>query len=126
MKTFYLSTTTKQEIITYIENITDNDTVINIANKNTRSVQANRFFHGALLDAFVECTGDADKDYLKFVLKEKYLKHFRDNGGYIIKETHTLTVEEMRIFIDSCLNLLKEIGGYLKEDQYTEYLASQK
>ena len=44
--------------------------------RSQRSIQANRFLHGPLIDAFVRHTGYQDREYLKFKLKDKFLRTY--------------------------------------------------
>lgn len=94
--------------------------------KDKRSVQQNRFFHGALIDAFVRL-GDTNRQRIKRILKEQFLRTYDDDGQYIdTKRTRDLSVDEMRIFIDNCVNLLADYGGYLETNEYNEYIEAKK
>lgn len=94
--------------------------------KDIRSVQQNSFFHSVLIDAFVRL-GDTNRQRIKRILKEHFLRTYDENGQYIdAKRTRDLSVDEMRIFIDNCVNLLADYGGYLETNEYNEYLEIKK
>jgi hypothetical protein len=89
--------------------------------KDPRSCQQNRFFHGALIDAFVRL-GDTNRKRIKRILKEKFLAEYDEDGQYVdVKRTRDLSIDEMRVFIDNCINLLADYGGYLEVAEYEEY-----
>ncbi len=92
--------------------------------KEPRSLQQNAWFHSVLLDAFVEATGDYDRDYLKYTLKEKFLKVWLGVDKYWIKDTSQLTVKEFNEFLKACVQLLVEVGGRLTTTEYDEYKES--
>lgn len=90
--------------------------------KHTRSHEQNSFFHSVVLDSFCSVTGDYDKQYLKHVLKEKFLTVTRDDGSVWVQDTHTLSTKDMSFFIDQCLEFLFSIGGSISELEYKNYI----
>ena len=94
--------------------------------KDARTVQQNKFFHGALMDGFVRL-GDTNRRRIKRILKDKFLATYDDDGQYIdTRRTRDLDVDEMRIFIDNCTNLLQDYGGFLTSIEYNEYMGIYK
>ena len=79
-----------------------------------------RFFHGILLESFSENMGDPDREYIKALLKSKFLTVEKEGKKYI-RSLRDLTVQDMRQFLDSCVWLLVEFGGSLDSIETHEY-----
>ena len=104
-----------------IKNLLDNKFKI-VKIRGTRSHKQNNFFHGALIDSFVQHTGDTDREYMKYRLKELFLKTQTDKGRVIIQGTSELTVKGMAKFIDQCVQyLIDELGGALTGEAHNEW-----
>jgi len=94
--------------------------------KDARSLAQNNWMWGPLFDGFVRL-GNASKEDLKRDLQWEFLKEYvgKDKNGqdkFRVKGTSDLDVSEMRHFLDSCSNLLKEIGGYIESSEYDKYI----
>lgn len=95
------------------------DTVYRIqAVDKIRSPQQNNLFHGPILDAIVNWTGDTDRDYFKAYLKHKFLTEVGEDGKKRTKHTSELTVQEFNLFISKCARWIVDEGGgqYLPPD----------
>lgn len=93
--------------------------------EQTRSLAQNAFFHGPLIDAFVDLTGEPDrrywKNHLKDIFRDKYFVVRTESGKPYLRGTADLSVREMRDFIEDCLNYLFSQGGHLSEWQGEEW-----
>ncbi len=83
-----------------------------------RSPQQNNLFHGPILDAIVNWTGDTDKDYFKAYLKHKFLTEVGEDGKKRTKHTSELTIQEFNLFLTKCVTWIIDNGGgqYLPSD----------
>ena len=90
--------------------------------KNARSLQQNKFFHGPLMDAFVNATGETNRAKHKWSMKEMFLTvQTEDEWG--VKNSADLDVDEMRHFIDNCIKYLTdELQGSLSAPEYDEWM----
>ncbi len=98
-----------------------------IGSRNRRLGQ-NSFFHGPLIDAFVRLTGETDrlfwKSYLKDLFAGKYFIRHNQKGDEYKIGTSDLAEDEMRLFLNDCVNHLSDEGGHLEEIEGREYLES--
>lgn len=97
----------------------NNDTVYRIQQVDKiRSPQQNNLFHGPILDAIVNWTGDTDREYFKAYLKHKFLTSVGENGKKQTRRTSKLTKEEFSVFITKCVQWIIDQGGgaYLPKD----------
>ena len=59
---------------------------------------------------------------IKRILKDKFLAEYDEAGQYVdTRRTRDLDIKEMSQFIDNCVNLLADYGGYLSASEYEEY-----
>ena len=95
--------------------------ILEVSTEKSKSIQQLRFFYGVILPAFSECMGHGNYEYLKYILKKQFLVAHTEEGLEYLKSLADLSVEEMSIFIDQCINLLMEYGGHLTRTQHEEY-----
>lgn len=81
----------------------------------SRSIRQNSFFHGPLINAFVELTGEPNRDYWKSHLKAMFLTECLEDGKEYTKATSDLSVGEMMDFIQRCLDYLADQGGNIPD-----------
>lgn len=109
-------------VATALSALGDGTYLCRIEGARKRSNSQNRYFHGPLLTAVFEGLKDAgfnevrDKEDAKQVIKELFLKRKikNVNTGEIIqvtKDTHSLTREEMNIFIEEVIRWAVEYLG---------------
>lgn len=91
-----------------------------------RSLLQNRYFHGPLINSYVQFTGDTNEEYWKHFLKDKFLRIYRLDGSHYLRETRSLTVPEMREFIEKCVNFLIDQGGQIDADEYRSFMETGK
>jgi len=91
----------------------------------SRSLAQSAFFHGPVIDAYVDLTGEPDRHYwkchLKDIFKDKYFVVRTESGKPYLRGTADLSIREMRDFIEDCLNYLFSQGGHLAEFQGEEW-----
>jgi hypothetical protein len=94
--------------------------------KDSRSLRQNNFFHGPLIDSFVDHTGDTDRELLKWRLKVKFLTVNQGHPRERVRSTSELSVAEMAKFLDQCIVfMIDELGGALLPEASTDYQALQ-
>lgn len=91
-----------------------------------RSLEQNKFFHGPLITAFVDCFGETDREYLKAHLKEQFLTVQSSSGKEYVRSTSSLTFQEMHKFIEQSLEMLVDFGGHLPNEATIEWMAINK
>jgi hypothetical protein len=89
--------------------------------KEDRSLEQNKFFHGPLLDAFVRATGETDREYLKYSLKEKFLRVLVSSetasmslADQIVDDAKEMYLKSKEYGLNSITNLIIEFGRELK------------
>jgi hypothetical protein len=89
----------------------------------TRSNQANRYFHGVVIPAWMDYTG-YDKEAMKHWLKYMYAPTVSIciDGKWIDspKSTAEMTVKEMMVFIDTCIREAAEHGIHIAPPPYND------
>lgn len=90
--------------------------------ERTRSLKANAFFHGPLIDAFVRLTGETDRAYWKSYLKELFLFRVTETGKTYVPSTADLSSGDFARFLTNCKDHLADQGGHLTELEGREYL----
>jgi len=88
----------------------------------SRSLAQNRFYRGPIIDAYVELTGTANRDYWHSYLSSMFLTKHLEDGKEYIKSTASLSVHEFKEYLQNCLDLLAEQGGCLMERQWEEWI----
>lgn len=83
----------------------------------SRSLRQNAFFHGPVVDAFVELTGEPNRIYWKSYLKQLFLTEYLENRKEYVKATSDLSVREMSNFIQKCLDYLADQGGNVPDSE---------
>jgi hypothetical protein len=95
--------------------------------KDSRSLRQNNFFHGPLVESFVQHTGDTDREFLKWRLKVKFLTINKGHKRERVKNTSELSTKEMSDFIDQCIWFLCDendgLGGALTVEAGADYQA---
>lgn len=92
---------------------------------NIRSIGANKYFHGPLIDGFVNVTGDTNRAKWKSRLKNMFLRVYDDPdqpNRYWVRDTSDMTVGEFYEFCIKCENyLMDELHGFIPEQKKKEF-----
>ena len=83
----------------------------------SRSLRQNAFFHSAVIDAFIELSGETNRIFWKSNLKQMFLTEHLENGKEYTKATSDLSVREMSEFIQKCLDYLADNGGCIPDSE---------
>ena len=82
--------------------------------RKERDLSDNRFFHGVVIPAFCDFTGEEDPDIMKGILKAKFLKEFNEQGEFVrVRGVRELDGNEWPWFITKCRNLAQSYGFYV-------------
>jgi len=109
---------------TYVKTFEGQKIEIAIQKKSTaRSGRQNRYFHGVVCKYWGEYVGH-DIETMKGVLKGKFLKRsvmMKGKEVEFIRDTSSLTVAEMKEFIDQCVMLAIEYGIVIPSPEEAVY-----
>ena len=86
------------------------------------SLRQHRFYRGPVIDAFVELTGEPNREYWHSHLTEMFLTDITRDFKKFIRSTAALTMREMHDYIQKCIDYLADSGGGIKELDFAEWL----
>ena len=92
--------------------------------KDAVSLAQFRFFHGPLLNALCEATGEMDKEMMKRYCKSMFLIDVVEVLGKPTVEIPSLrdiSRDAMALFIDKCIMLLADNGGSVEKNEIDKY-----
>jgi len=83
-----------------------------------------KFFYGVVVPAFVQATGETNREMIARYLKGKYLGRIEEIMGETIPYVPSLAMDkneidklEMANFISNCLNELYDVGGSIDQHE---------
>lgn len=88
------------------------------------SLAQHRFFHGVLLPALCDATGETDKYRMKDFCKGMFLVDVVEVAGEpapVVPSLTQISKDEMALFIDKCLQLLADSGGVIDGNEIDKY-----
>lgn len=88
------------------------------------SMAQHRFFHGVVVPACCNATGETDRERMKIYLKGMYLIDVIEVLGEPIPDVPSLTKlskDVMAHFIENCMEFLADNGGIINGDEIDKY-----
>jgi hypothetical protein len=95
---------------------------------DVKSYEQLKFYFGVLIPAFVQATGETNREKLDAYLRDKYLSSVHEIHGEKFKYIPTLQIGKNKVnratmtkYIEDCLNELADCGGSLPMNVVEEY-----